>query len=567
MEEILRAFQQASGQNQEQHSNAPLPKWSVKRLIVSLVITLVFGAVHFYLSLPALNFHSGDIYRFILLLLVVFCVCMVPFRSGGPVQYVRYIRKRLQVPFWIAIALIAFVLIGSITGWVLFRSKSYAKLLPIETGDFAAEVEQISFDQIPMLDSASANVLANRKLGELADLVSQFEVDSSSVQINYRDRPVRVAYLNYGDFFKWINNRSEGIPAYLITDMVTQEVTVVRLKEGMRYTPSERFGRKLERHLRFHYPTLIFNDITFEVDDEGAPWWLASVCTKTIGLFGGEDTIGAVLVNAVTGESTYYSLKDIPEWCDRVFNAELIIQQYDYYGRYHNGYWNSLFGQRDVTVTTDGYNYIAQSDDVWLYTGITSVGTDEGNIGFILVNQRTKEARYYSCAGAEEYSAMNSAEGAVQQYHYDATFPLLLNIGGQPTYFMALKDYSNLVKQYAMVNVQQYQVVATGNTVASCEQNYLSLLAQNGIRTQVSEEVLVQEEYDSVEGVIGEIRAVTIDGNTVFFIRIEGYDEYYRISAKDEIITVILSAGDSVAIEYIPSDGEIRDAVSVERIS
>ena len=565
MEEILRMFQEQAGGPKEPRPAVQLPSWSWKRFIISLIITLVFAALYFYMALPALNVHSGELYSYLFLILLVFCLCMCPIRRTGPRTFVTYVRKRLVVPFWIAVVMIAVIIIGSISGWVLFRSKSYARLLPVETGDFAAEVEQISFDQIPMLDSASANVLANRKLGELADLVSQFEVDSSSVQINYKDRPVRVTYLNYGDFFKWINNRAEGIPAYLVTDMVTQEVTVVRLKEGMRYSPSELFNRKLQRHLRFRYPTTMFNDITFEIDEDGHPWWLASFCTKTIGLFGGEDTIGAVLVDAVTGESSYYDVADIPTWCDRVYKAELIIDQYDYYGRYHNGYWNSLFGQRDVTVTTDGYNYIAQGDDVWLYTGITSVGSDEGNIGFILVNQRTKEARYYSCAGAEEYSAMSSAEGAVQQYSYNATFPLLLNIGGQPTYFMALKDYSSLVKQYAMVNVQQYQIVATGSTVAACEKNYLALLSENGVRAEVSEDVAGATAYETVTGVIREIRSATIDGNTAYFLRLEDSDVYYRISAKDAILAVILSEGDKVRIEFVPDSGEILTAVSVER--
>ena len=188
-------------------------------------------------------------------------------------------------------------------------------------------------------------------------------------------------------------------------------------------------------------------------DEDGTPYWVCAKKEKTIGLFGGTDNHGAVLVNAITGESEY--LTEPPEWVDHVYSAELIIEQYDYYGQYHNGFWNSIFGQRDVTVTTDGYNYLAEGDDVYLYTGVTSVGGDESNIGFLLSNQRTKETKYYPCAGATEYSAMDSAEGQVQNLRYTATFPLLLNVAEQPTYFMALKDASELVKMYAMVNVNQ----------------------------------------------------------------------------------------------------------------
>ena len=221
--------------------------------------------------------------------------------------------------------------------------------------------------------------------------------------------------------------------------------------------------------MRFHYPTFMFDDPAFEIDENGDPWWVCPRVSHTIGLFGGRDIVGAVLVNAVTGESAYYEAGSVPNWVDHVFTAELIMQQYDYHGTYVNGFINSLFGQRDVTVTTEGYNYIAIGDDVYMYTGVTSVVSDQSNIGFILSNQRTKETKYYPCAGATEYSAMDSAEGQVQQMKYTATFPLLLNISDQPTYFMALKGEDGLVKMYAMVNVQQYNIVETGQTVAQCE--------------------------------------------------------------------------------------------------
>ncbi|MFR5781398.1 MAG: CvpA family protein [Oscillospiraceae bacterium] len=516
-------------------------------LLISLAVTLVFGFFYFYFKLPAINIHSGDFYLFIILLCAVYCVCVLlleGFRAEGVKGYVAQARKKAAVPFYIVCLCIVVAVAGSLIGWKLFRARDYAQLLPIENGDFATDVAEISFDQIPMLDSASANVLANRKLGELSELVSQFEVYSDSFQINYQNRPVRVTYLNYGDFFKWWNNQKAGIPAYMVIDMVTQEVTVQRLEEGIKYSPSEYFFRDIDRYLRFKYPTKMFTDVNFEVNEEGQPYWVATVVTKKVGLFGGEDAIGAVLVNAVTGESTYYDVADVPQWVDRVYTAELILQQYNYYGLYQGGFWNSLFGQSGCTEATSYYNYIAQDDDVWLYTGITSVTGDRGNIGFILVNQRTKEARYYPCAGAEESSAMASAMGAVQQYEYQATSPLLLNIGGQPTYFMALKDASQLVKMYAMVNVQQYNVVATGTSVSSCIESYEQLLAENGISIEGGTAPATSE----VSGVVEDIRSSVINGNSVYYIKLEGGDVYYTVSAADSPVAAILNVGDRVAL-------------------
>lgn len=543
----------------------------VIRVIVSLLVTAIFGAVYFFVELPALNIHNTGFYWFIILLCLVFTICMIimgGYRSNGAGDYIRHVHKTLPIPFAIIVIIIAVTVIGTAAGWALFRAKDYSRLLTVGEGDFTSEVSEIKWNQIPMLDEDSSNNLANRKLGELSDLVSQFTVSDSSAQINYQGNPVRVNYLNYGGFFKWWNNFRKGIPAYMTIDMRTQEVNVVRLEEGIRYSPSEYLLRDLDRHLRFSYPTLMYGDVNFEIDDEGTPYWVASVIDKKIGLFDGTDVIGAVLVNAVTGESQYYKVADVPSWVDRVYSAALLVEQYNYYGKYNNGYWNSWFGQTGCTTTTQGYNYIAQDDDVWMYTGITSVTGDRGNIGFILVNQRTKEARYYSCAGAEEYSAMSSAQGAVQQYNYQATFPLLLNISDQPTYFMALKDSAGLVKMYAMVNVQQYQIVATGYSLEECQKNYYEQLLSNRLITEpepeITDEPEPEPETKTASGVIADIRSANIDGNTIFYFKLEGEEVYYTISAKAYPIAAILNVGDEIAVTYVPQDAVLLDAKTLE---
>ena len=460
--------------------------FSGKNILINLIVTIVAGFIYFYVELPPINLHSAAFYSFFLFLSVVYCITAV-ITSGIYRQaengktFWKLLKGSCIVPLIVIGAVFVIYVVGGLLSSVVIRSGAYAKLITVETGDFTQDIEEISFDQIPMLDRDSAEKLGDRKLGELADMVSQFEVADNYTQINYKGRPVRVTPLRYGDIFKWLNNRSAGLPAYLIIDMVTQEVDVVRLPEGMHYTTAEHFSRNLYRHLRFQYPTYIFNEPTFEIDEEGTPYWVCPRIVKRIGLFGGTDIQGAVLVNAITGESQYYT--DIPTWVDGVYSAEIIMDQYDYYGTYQGGFINSLFGQKNVTVTTEGYNYIAANDDVYVYTGVTSAGSDESNIGFILTNQRTKQTTFYSIAGAEEFSAMNSAEGVVQHLNYSATFPLLLNISNQPTYFMALKDYAGLVKMYAMVNVQQYQIVATGASVEECQSNYYKLLRQNKLDT------------------------------------------------------------------------------------
>ncbi|MBP3501572.1 MAG: CvpA family protein [Oscillospiraceae bacterium] len=538
------------------------------RTAINLAVTLLFAAVYYYVALPAINLKTAEFYTFFVLLAVVYCVCAVitsGFQGTGAKGYFKFVKKQCKVPFFLTVGLLAVALVGSIISWEVFRAADYRDLLMVEEGDFAAEVEEISFDQIPMLDSASAKKLGNRKLGELADMVSQFEVADDYTQINYKGRPVRVTPLRYGDIIKWFNNRADGLPAYLVIDMVTQNVEVHRLEDGIRYTTAEHFGRNLYRYLRFHYPTYLFDEPAFEIDEQGNPYWVCPRISRTIGLFGGTDIIGAVLVDAVSGECTYYEVDDVPQWVDHVYTANLIIQQYDYHGTYVNGFINSLFGQRDVTVTTDGYNYIAIGDDVYMYTGITSVVSDESNIGFILSNQRTKETHFYSVAGAEEYSAMDSAQGQVQQMKYEATFPLLLNISDQPTYFMALKDAAGLVKMYAMVNVSQYQIVATGNTVAECESNYRVMLARNNLISQEDTEVQPSDQQE-VTGVIAEIRSAVIEGNTWYYLRLEQGDVYYAVSSADQRSAALLSVGDTVKVQYMAGEETILDTYAVSLV-
>lgn len=543
------------------------------RTLINLGVTLLVGLAWFYVELPPLNLQDEGFYFFVLLLCATYAMCAIVtsgFQGTGLRGYFEFLRKQCLIPFAVAVLLVAVYLVGSLAGWVVFRASAYSSLLTIQPGDFAEDIEEINYNQIPMLDADSASQLGNRKLGELSDMVSQFEIINNYTQINVGGRPVRVTSLMYGDLIKWFTNRAEGLPAYIVVDMVTQEAEVVRLDrgdepQGVKYTTAEHFGRNLYRHLRFQYPTMMFDDPVFEIDDDGTPWWVCSRRVKTIGLFGGVDVKGAVLVNAITGESQYY--EEVPAWVDHVYDADLIMQQYDYYGLYHNGFLNSLFGQRDVTLTSEGYNYIAIDDDVYMYTGVTSVTSDQSNIGFILSNQRTKETHFYSIAGATENSARASAQSQVQQMRYTATFPLLLNIADQPTYFMALKGEDGLVKMYAMVNVEQYSIVSTGGTVADCETNYRRALANNGLIREDEAEV-VEPDRETAEGVIAEIRTAVLDGDSYYFLRLEGESAFITVNAAENPLAVILNVGDTVRVSYeTGAAGSILTGAALERLA
>ena len=529
-------------------------------LLVSLLITAAVGFAYFYVSLPAINPQSGDFYSFLLLLCLVYTISVFAL-SVKPAddnvvrtpkeklkEWFQFVKRSCLPVLILFAAIVAVAIVGQIISMPIFRASAYRELLTVQTGDFAADVAQISFDEIPTLDRSSAEFLGDRQMGTLSDMVSQFEYSGDSTQINYQGRPVRVAPIAYADLIKWFTNRGNGLPAYVVVDMVTQEATVTRLSEGMKYSFSEPLNRNIMRHLRFNYPTMMFATPEFEIDEEGHPYWIAPRVVKRIGLFGGVDIQGAVLVDAVTGQCQYY--EEVPNWVDTLYVPELIMQQYDYYGTLIHGFINSILGQKDVTQTTSGYNYIAMNDDVYMYTGVTSANADQSNLGFLLTNQRTKETHFYTAPGATESAAMASARGVVQDLGYDATFPLLLNIAGEPTYFIPLKDATNLVKSYAMVNVARYDIVAIGDTVPVCEQKYIQMLTDKGV-TQTED--LPQTE---AEGEVAEIRTAVIEGNSYYFIRLEGKEVFYSISAAQNRDVVTLNENDTVSIQFaVPPEG------------
>ncbi|MGN9106466.1 CvpA family protein [Oliverpabstia intestinalis] len=519
-----------------------MKKGKIKALLVLLVIVL--AGIYYYATIPAINIHSTGIWIFILLVLVLILAAYAAKKKFTSIREVKS-SKFLKIGGIVMMAVLLVFAAGSILSSPIVNAKQYRNLLTIEERDFSEDIQPVNFSQIPLLDKDSAMILGNRKMGSMVDMVSQFEVSDLYSQINYQEKPVRVTPLVYASPIKWLTNQSQGIPAYIMIDMTTQDTSLVKLDKPIRYSEAEYLNRNIYRHLRFHYPTYIFDQLSFEIDDNGTPYWVCPVRKYTIGLFGGATIGRVVLCNAQTGECQDYTLKDCPEWVDRANPADLLIQQYNYYGTLVNGYINSIFGQKGCLKSTDGYNYMAMEDDVWVYTGVTSVSGDQSNVGFVLINQRTRETRYYKVNGAEEYSAMGSAEGQVQNLGYKATFPILLNISNEPTYFMALKDGAGLVKKYAMVNIQKYQNVAIGDTVSACQDAYVKLLNTSGITAGN------ESDFKTVTGTIQRIAQSVIDGNSHFYLVLNGHSEIFDVPVQDYLQVVTLQEGDTVTVEYL----------------
>ena len=535
------------------------PLSTVQKVIIAIIAVVVVGFAYWWFH-PAINIHSVDMWWFLTIVVLLPSFLLLRLFSRKVEHDEKDEMKAasksslIKKLSFIPLIIIALVLIGGVASWSIIPGNAarYANVLQTQDYDFASDIPEVNYKEIPVIDRDSAALLGNRTLGEIPEYVSQFEISPLYSQINYQGTPVRVSPLGYADFFKWLNQQATGLPGYVIVDMTTQNTKVVRDAGAMFYSQSEPFDRNIDRYVQLAYPFKMFEEKSFEIDENGHPWWVCPVLDFTIGLFGGQTIKEAVLVDAETGEHTLYKLEDVPQWVDRVFPSDLLITQYNWSGLYLNGWLNSWLGQTGVKQTTPGsnglagYNYIAKDDDVWLYTGVTSATADNSIIGFVLINQRTGESHFYSVSGATETSAMYSAEGQVQHLRYVATFPLLLNINGQPTYFMALKDSAGLVKKFAMIDIQRYQNVATGDTVNECQKSYKALLATNGISSSSGN----VEGMTTVTGTIKTMAQAVIDGNTHYYITLRGDEHIYDLALPGLIEVVSYQPGDEITLQY-----------------
>lgn len=562
--------------------------------IVLLIIWVLWVAVMYYLLLPAFNIQSVGFWLFVIFVglipawlfeLVRRLVLNFGIRNRGEVKTGPLEHITLITAGGLLVILAILVFFGS----KMFHASAYASILSVEESEFTEDINQNdALTKIALMDTDSAVLLGNREIGSLSEVVSQYNVSSDYTQIDLNGLPVKVSALDYAGFFKYMGNKDQGIPGYVIVDPVKQKADYVAFEENINYVPSAYFSKDLKRHLRTQYPFKIFGNIHFEVDEDGKPYYIASVYKYTIGVFGGETIAGAIVCNPVDGSCKYYDASDIPVWVDNVYDGNLLVEQYNWYGELSNGFWNSIFGKKGCKKCTEtvqvshssneedeeetyapDYGYIAKDGDIWIYTGVTSVNDDASNIGFILVNERTAEAHYYSISGADESSAMAAAEGEVQEKGYRASFPSLVNVDGQPTYVMVLKDASGIVKLYAMVNVESYNIVTTAADLDDCFGKYRKLIGSDtevpaGDDNEDSAEPENVGETMQASFVIQEIQYMNIDGNT--YVYLKGDDgRLYKQKFADNEELIYLSAGDKITVDFVQGSGTAYHIIKFEK--
>ncbi|WP_294156574.1 cell shape-determining protein [uncultured Clostridium sp.] len=415
----------------------------------------------------------------------------------------------------------------------------------VEEVDFSSEIKYIDLNQLPTIDKELAGKLADKKLGEIASLGSQVTVGELHLQ-SINGELYYVAPLEHSSFLKWITNR-EGTKGYIKVSATNQnDVELVTELNGapvnIKYLDSAYFFSDLGLAAYLRDLKAGHTDYTFELDDNGKPYWVITRYDNAVGISEAK-AIGVLVLDAQTGESNIYDIDNAPQWIDRIQPKSFINRYVNKWGELVHGVFN--FTDKDKLKATDGMNIIYNDNACYYYTGVTSVGSDESLVGFTLTDTRTGETKFYKTSGATENASMKSAEGKVQQYGYTATFPYLINIQNEPTYFMTLKDSNGLVKQYAMVNVKNYNTVGVGDTLQGTLNKYLEGLTNTSISLEGG------NNEETVSGEVERIGVVIKDGTSIYDMKLKGDDNIFQVSTETARDAALTAAGDSVEMKFI----------------
>ena len=558
----------------------------LKTVIGALIFTLAMAYVLQYFLFIPINLAAHDAWGYLVGIGVIAILnslwlngfrCMIERKKTGRgyiyCDNIKDFSQKYTAPFFYILVVVGIILIWVVLGIAsspMANAIKYSELITVEDGNFEEDIIEVTSENIVVVDVKSAQRLGDRAAGTIPN-ASWYEIDDEYNLISINGEEYRISPVNYKDLWTYFKGKEIGIPGYILVNAKTQETEFVTLEENMKYSPSAKFSYKLQRHLFNQFPTYIFGKSFFEVDDEGNPYWITAIKEAQIGLLGGKMDVGAVITDAVTGESTEYAIDDLPEWVDHVSSVDDLMTLVGYHYRYSEGFLN--FSNTNVFKTSysykssqnseeensftpfEGYNTVlSKGGEIFFYTGITPPNSTESNIGFVLVNPKTAQVTFYDFTGAEESSAQIAAEGLVQDLKYSASFPTIVNVDGIATYFMVLKDNAGLIQRYSLCNLENYSKCVEDSTLEGAIRKYkeklgMSVVEENAVSEPIAEERTV------ITGVVSEVKEAQIGGYTYYYFRLLNSDETVFMSSIQNSNQQPLSLveGSNVTVEYYAS--------------
>ncbi|SCI77903.1 Uncharacterised protein [uncultured Clostridium sp.] len=536
----------------------------MKRFLRTYGLSLIIVGIYAIIQLPVLRLDFTSLFSTLAIFFVLAGVLDMMFDKGEQTS------KLAKTNFSIAIVLAIYIIVVPfITSSPILHSKAYRNLLgEVKESNFNKDVSPVSVNEIRLVDEEMAMKLGDKKLGEVPAIGSvsklgKFHIQSIDGELYW------VAPLVHRDLIKWVTNMSGTNGYVMVSATDPQDIRLVQDVDGkpikIVYQLDAYLHQDLKRHMYLNgYVNVGMTDFTLEIDDKGKPYWVVTLYENAIG-YEGENAKGIATVDAQTGAVKSYDINNAPKWIDRIQPQEFITDQINDWGTYVNGFLNSVISEKDVLVATEGTSLVYGDDgkSYW-YTGITSAGADDSTIGFMLVDTRTKEAKLYRQPGATETAAMVSATGKVQEKNYEATFPVMYNILGKPTYVMSLKDKAGLVKMVAFVSVEDFNIVGIGDTTEEAYKNYKEQLKSKGNNIEVENET----NKESKTGIIQRINSDVVDGNTSYYFTVDTLkDSIFVVSSKVSNEVPLTKEGDSVKIGYEKGQSGSIDVTDFDNLS
>lgn len=539
----------------------------MKHLKIIIFLIVLIGIL-IYVNLPVLNYGFTGIGVILALFLVLYTLLSIGVSTDASGKNFRVSSKPNKfVLILLALVLVYITILPLITSAAIFHTSKYQKLIGnVANGQkISTQIAPISMDKIRVVDKNLAYLLGEKVLGSQPALGSQIVLGKFTIQ-KVNNELYWVAPLLHSGFFKWLNN-PEGTNGYVMVSATNErDVKLVQSVNGkpffIRYQQNAYFFDDLERHIYFNgYASFGLTDYTFEIDEEGKPFWVISTYKKQIG-FSGRNATGILVVDAQTGEIKQYSIQNAPKWVDRIQPADFIEEQLNDWGEYINGYWN--FSNRDKLQITEGLTLVYGKDDrSYWYTGLTSVGSDESAVGFVLVDTRTKETTFYKQSGATEYAAQQSAEGKVQEKGYSTSLPIPYNINNIPTYVMTLKDDGGLVKMYAMVAINDYTIVGVGNSMREALTSFKSAYNSSGNKINPTS----SDTKKQLKSVITRIQSDVKNGNSFYYFTVKDYTNIFVGSTQISSDIPLTIVGDSVQISFDIDQEKVIDVAQFKNLN
>ena len=565
----------------------------LKDLLIAGGVTAVSGFVIHYLALPAWSFHSAGLWWYIFGLIVIFVATLIICFAIDDDESIHVVISLLVL----GVYSVVFIVCG-IASSKMCNAHKLHDIAQVTVKDYKADDDSSDFkdltvienqENIPLVDMDTAITLGDKKIAGIPH-ASWYDVDNEYNLIQYRGEYYRLSTIDYADdFFKWNKAQYDGVPGYVLVPVtpengiVTQEAILVTLEQPIIYTPNAYWSKDLRRHLRNQYPSYIFDRSFMEIDEEGIPYWVTGIMTPTAGLFGGKVVNSFILTNAQTGASEEYAIENAPEWIDHIYSLNYLMDvAYWHYG-YGNGYLNNTFGQANVLRTSYfhrdarqqaesnsggdseakkfahfyGYSSIVDKDgEICFYTGLTAANKAESNLGWLVIDTSTGKMTQYNLVGAEESSAQGAVEQLVQEKGFQATFPLPVNIAGEPSYLMCLKGKAGLVQSYAICSMYNYSIAVEAETLPKAIAKYQAKLTGTEVPEMTGTVTTVPVgDVQTGSGKISEIYTAELNGTTQFYYVING--ELYRSAITVDERQILLNKGESISFEYYVS-GDIR---------